>query len=524
MRTRSWPAVDRAILAGVLLLVLASVAGGQSASLTLTGYTLTPEVPMPGDTVTLKATLKNPNTSTVNINNIYFSAPGIDVSNSFYSSPGSLGAGDSAPFSFVFKAPSSDGLYPTEVQAATSAGGSARFPIPVRVDSRGLDILLEETPPLIPPEGAQLRVTVANPRPSGVTGVRLASQAPGVRFSPAEVYIGNLAAGNSSAVSLTAYAAEEGSRVLRFAAVFNNGDNPHRSETTAAASTESRPSMEVSVSNETRTIAQGESDLVFLADNRGASPLLNLQLSWEDPQGKIVPIGTSSRAFVERVERGRTASFPFRVSAASDLAQGVHSLNVTLLYTDSAGVQKTRSLRLGVFVGGTTQFDVALQDAGGGVLSLSIANTGLNPATSLVVRLPPQAGLQPRGSSSVALGNLNAGDYTTATFQATALSASTPETPEHTGGRGGRPGATGALRVELEYTDTTGARRTLPKEVQFNPAALAGAMGGPRGQSSREPPVNPLYPLAAIAAIGGLLLYKRRAIASRLRPPKPPSL
>ncbi|MBI4362768.1 MAG: hypothetical protein HY558_06295 [Euryarchaeota archaeon] len=58
--------------------------------------------------------------------------------------------------------------------------------------------------------------------------------------------------------------------------------------------------------------------------------------------------------------------------------------------------------------------------------------------------------------------------------------------------------------------------------MAISPAALAGPASGFRGRAGQEPPIPPLYLLTALAITGGLLLWKRRAITTRLRRPKTP--
>jgi hypothetical protein len=97
-----------------------------------------------------------------------------------------------------------------------------------------------------------------------------------------------------------------------------------------------------------------------------------------------------------------------------------------------------------------TDFDVVVQDSS----TLAIANVGSNVASAVIVRIPNQQNFRVNGSSAVILGNLNAGDYTLATFQISSV-------------RGSNSTNGGNLTVEISYTDTLGIRRTIEKDVPY---------------------------------------------------------
>jgi hypothetical protein len=104
-----------------------------------------------------------------------------------------------------------------------------------------------------------------------------------------------------------------------------------------------------------------------------------------------------------------------------------------------------------------TDFVVVAQDS----TTLAIANTGANTASSVIVSIPEQQNFRVAGASSTIIGNLNAGDYTLATFQITPM--------VDVSGRNATIGrATGSdLAVDVSYTDTLGIRRTVELEVPF---------------------------------------------------------
>jgi hypothetical protein len=107
-----------------------------------------------------------------------------------------------------------------------------------------------------------------------------------------------------------------------------------------------------------------------------------------------------------------------------------------------------------------TDFEVVAQDAS----TIAIANVGANPASSVIVRIPDQQSFRTNGTSASIIGNLNAGDYTIASFQI--LSSRAPNSTNVSP-------ASSNLTVEISYTDTLGIRRTLEKSVPFGFSSIA---------------------------------------------------
>lgn len=121
-----------------------------------------------------------------------------------------------------------------------------------------------------------------------------------------------------------------------------------------------------------------------------------------------------------------------------------------------------------------TDFDVIVQDSTTST-TLAIANIGANTAYSAIVKIPEQEGFRVTGASADIMGNLDAGDYTLASFQITAIGAANA-----TMGRGNATALRGTasatmsgeagrnLSVEISYTDALGIRRTVQKEVRLD--------------------------------------------------------
>ncbi|HTZ41883.1 MAG TPA: hypothetical protein VMC07_01600, partial [Candidatus Omnitrophota bacterium] len=124
-------------------------------------------------------------------------------------------------------------------------------------------------------------------------------------------------------------------------------------------------------------------------------------------------------------------------------------------------IEKDFNISVGIV---QTDFEVVVQSTSGTQVSLGIVNTGINAANSLIMSIPQQSSFRASGISQQIIGNLAAGDYTIATFSITPTGGS---------GGGNRTGsfsyqAPQSLKVEINYTDVTGIRRGIIKEVPYS--------------------------------------------------------
>jgi len=182
---------------------------------------------------------------------------------------------------------------------------------------------------------------------------------------------------------------------------------------------------------------------------------------------------------VKYLDVGKSIDLSYTVIADVNAKPGLYLLNLNLKYESTSNTTANSvTTRAGVFIGGETDFDVAFSESSAGTTSLSVANTGNNPAQSVSVSIPAQANFRVSGSNSAIIGNLDKGDYTLVSFPITQSAAMNFTGQQRTGrnqtaasfpqGLAGRTGAdANSLQVLIEYTDTTGTRRNLTKSVQI---------------------------------------------------------
>jgi hypothetical protein len=235
--------------------------------------------------------------------------------------------------------------------------------------------------------------------------------------------------------------------------------------------------------------------LTFAFVNTGSSDLNNILITWQDPTASILPVGTSNNIILSSIGAGQEIDVPVNVIASPIATPKTYPIYVNMVYYDKTGAMKIVNSTVGLIVGGTTDFSIDVQDYSNGALTLSIANIGVNPATSVSVSLPDQNGFRYTGAQSVFLGTLNPGDSTTTSFNVIVLSNQTSN-----------------LKVTMSYTDTSGLRESLDKSVAVNPHAGSGILSAFNGRRTTNNGLSQdfIYIIIIIAAVGVAYFVLRR--------------
>jgi|UPI00064ECC99 hypothetical protein len=259
----------------------------------------------------------------------------------------------------------------------------------------------------------------------------------------------------------------------------------------------------VTISDSSIDVATVE-PLEFVITNTGSSPLKNMEISWDESTGVILPVYSSNTKYITYLGVNDSATVVYSVMADVNADPGLYQLDITLEFQDYNSNTTTIETKAGMFVGGTTDFDLSYSESDEGEVSLSLANVGNNEAYSVKVSIPEQDNFQASGSTSTIVGNLEKGDYTITSFTISQTS-SMPSMGEDSddGTASAEPGemteedmaamqeemeAKTELLVNIEYTDSAGQRHTVEKAVQIEELTggtmAAGMSGGPGGQSS----------------------------------------
>jgi hypothetical protein len=246
------------ILLVLLLVTLNSFIPNINAdpSIIIDDYELMPSVFMPGDSGTLKLTIKNAETintisRTSNIGStseVYTDTVGAEFNNIWvvaasdskgkkvkatlnYKNTGYLTPSASFDITFEIIAEeniSADLYFPTLLIDIVSYT-DVTFPIPIKVSNSTVDLLLTNVPSKISSSGSTLiTFTAVNNRENPVEGVTVIPKSmDDLEFTPNSVYIGSLDAGASSNASFSVKPHETGEKNLTFFVHFKNGDNEH---------------------------------------------------------------------------------------------------------------------------------------------------------------------------------------------------------------------------------------------------------------------------------------------------------
>lgn len=253
-----------------------------------------------------------------------------------------------------------------------------------------------------------------------------------------------------------------------------------------------------------------KTNLVFGIKNVGNSPLKNAMFSWECTNDLILPVGSSNVKHINLIDVGDTANVSFEVLTNVNTKPGLYKLDMLLTYDDieelqtitEAGTlesQKRKEIKskAGIYIGGTTDFDIAfMEKSPTGAYSFSISNIGNNAANSVKVSVPVQANWTVTdGSNSVILGNLQKGDYTIADFNL-------------------EPKTTGQdlpIRFEISYTSSDGLRQVEEKIMPLYASPSDPKTGSKLSSEENNGSSLVSYKLLFLILIGaaGIFLYKK---------------
>ncbi|MFA6089698.1 MAG: hypothetical protein WC755_07590 [Candidatus Woesearchaeota archaeon] len=192
-----------------------------------------------------------------------------------------------------------------------------------------------------------------------------------------------------------------------------------------------------------------EAEITFQIENTGDVDIENLIFSWTEKSGSILPIGMSNTKNIGMLEGDDGEEIEFSVFTSSSAEPNLYELTFILSFKQG-NTTITETSNAGIIVGGQTDFEISLSDYSTDGLLISVSNIGKNPADSVTVVIPEQTGIKITGSSSSVIGNLEKGDYSIASFEATKTA-----------------GGSNTINVEIYYTDTKGTRQKITKTIEM---------------------------------------------------------
>jgi len=170
----------------------------------------------------------------------------------------------------------------------------------------------------------------------------------------------------------------------------------------------------------------------------------------------------------------KTWDIPYKIRVASDAIQGDYTLRLFYHEGDNQDFSTNyveNDLNISI-VDSQTDFSTIIQGVSGSQVSIGVVNIGKNTANSLIVTIPNQNGYTATGINQQILGNLNAGDYSLATFTIVSRTAGRNITRGNQQQNPNIPNsgnfANQNLTIQLDYTDGIGIRRSITKQIPFS--------------------------------------------------------
>ncbi|WP_406657297.1 COG1361 S-layer family protein [Methanolobus sp. ZRKC2] len=250
-----------------------------------------------------------------------------------------------------------------------------------------------------------------------------------------------------------------------------------------------------------------KTNISFVIRNVGNSPLKNAMFSWESTNDLILPVGSSNVKYINFIDVQDTVTVDFQVLSNINTIPGLYKLDMKLTYDDVEELQtitqagtvenqkrKTIESKAGIYIGGTTDFDIVfIEQTMEGDYSFSVSNIGNNKASSVTVSVPEQEGWSIKdGSNSAVLGTLQKGDYTIADFSII------PDNYNEF-----LP-----LKFQISYTSSDGERETQDRELSVFASEPVELLQHQSAQSSGSN--KGLFPALIVLLIVGFVIYKKK--------------
>lgn len=232
--------------------------------------------------------------------------------------------------------------------------------------------------------------------------------------------------------------------------------------------------------------------------NLADSHLKNLDVAL-DLSSKDLPFaasGTTGRR-VESVAPNGTFQLTYDLQVDEGASNGVYKVPIDIAYENEAGTRFTQTEMTGVRVGGASELEVGVEErslmaaGSSGDVTLRIVNRGEGTARFVSLSIPSGGDLEVLSRREVYLGDMEADDYQTATFEIYAPpDADSLDIP-----------------VRIDYKDVEGEPQASARNVSV--ALYSGDELSRYGLAGGS---NPLVAVAVVAvlAVGGYLVWRRR--------------
>ena len=197
-------------------------------------------------------------------------------------------------------------------------------------------------------------------------------------------------------------------------------------------------------------VAPGEDGYVqLIITNVGTVPADNVKVRLASIDSPLKSATTFSNDGIGGLAVGKsvTAIFKFKVPEGTD--EGFYNIAFTISSCENSYCRDTSQYAIVDVENPSTSFEISFESTVGGT-SISVANVGINDVIAVSVTIPEQEQFEAVGTNTYFLGNLDSGDFTVADFDIIS-----------------KNGDQGNLNVQISYTDRTGDRHTITKQVSI---------------------------------------------------------
>jgi len=345
----------------VAALLMPAIAIADTPTVVVTGYQINPEVLMPGDIGTIKITITNTaatatqvdtstytlggsgttttTTTTINadIQSIYLYGNGLTVLSGNYRNVGELGPSQSTTITFSIKAPAKDGMYFPEVWIDVLGGRSAKYPIPVKVDSASASLVASDVPLVILKDDASpVKLTIANKRLNSINSTVVTPMADGIAFAPTEIFLGAMKPDEQSTATFTLHPTSLGKKDVTFVLTYKNGDNSYSESLTCSIDVRGGSGVKLILAEYPTSVAKGDTTRIELdVVNMRSSDITSVSVV-PVTDGRFAP----SEVFIGTMESDDVFSANFDIDT-SDLALGTHDIGFKVTYKDGRGFHES---------------------------------------------------------------------------------------------------------------------------------------------------------------------------------------
>ena len=185
---------------------------------------------------------------------------------------------------------------------------------------------------------------------------------------------------------------------------------------------------------------------------------LGLDSSSQSDEIPLVPVESTTRKRIQKLEAGKTGNVTYKIKADSDADSKAYKVPIDLNYENDAGTSFSQQEYTGIVIGGIPELEMNLVDnqilksGNSGELTVSIVNRGLSIAKFANLELLGSDSFKTVSSSKIYIGNMDSDEYESASFDIYVKEGT--ESVE--------------LPFEITYKDSEGEARTEKHTLKFD--------------------------------------------------------